>query len=110
MRKLTISNRTEDFISIDCHASTPCVILPSATIAIEVPRYRPSLILSTISGEKGTAYGDKKVSVNAATFSIQLPLAFGAQWKVVKAEENCPWRIYRSKVSLCDCYASEFAV
>ena len=43
---------------------------------------------------------DEKASVDVDEVSVRFPLAFSAQWKVVKVEEGCPWRIYRSKVRL----------
>lgn len=104
MRKLSVLNRTNDPISIQCnhpnqHAQSSCVILPAASTSIDVSRTRSHLTLSSHAGEKWTAY-DEKASIDVNTFQVRFPLAFGAQWKVVKVDEECPWRIYRSKVSV----------
>lgn len=105
MRKLTISNCTGHHILVEyAGRSQPgqssCVILPSAATSIPVCSLRSHLVLSAANKFNG-ASDEEGVSVNAGALRVRFPLAFGAQWKVVKVEDSCPWRIYRSRVSGC---------
>jgi len=102
MHNLTVSNRTEDQISIEYESSSSrhgqyCIILPSAATTLEVSGCRSHLVLSVPDRSKWST--EEKLHVDADAFSTRFPLAFSAQWKAVKVEDHCPWRIYRSKVS-----------
>ncbi|THH29636.1 hypothetical protein EUX98_g4550 [Antrodiella citrinella] len=106
MRKLTISNHTDNHVSIEYGSSSSSqghgrssVILPSASTTLEVTGAQSHLVLSNIVNAKWPS--DEKLQVDADALSMRVPLVFSAQWKVVNVEDGCPWRIYRSKVSLC---------
>ncbi|TCD66693.1 hypothetical protein EIP91_001047 [Steccherinum ochraceum] len=105
MRKLTVSNRTEHTLSVEYYGPkqphlNSCVILPEASTSLEVSSSKSHFVLSTDSSSKWSTYDDdEKVSVDADAFQTRFPLKFGAQWKAVKVEDGCPWRIYRSKTS-----------
>lgn len=46
--------------------------------------------------ETGTS---KEWLINPTTFVVQLSMMFGASWQVIDAPQDCPWRVYCSRMT-----------
>lgn len=61
------------------------------------------LTKGTLSLRACYSCNDEKSEANSAhlagNLSASIPLMMGSKWKTVRVQEQCPWRIYRSRVS-----------
>lgn len=92
MKRLTISNRTSDVVSLDA-PFTPELrisVLPGASATISVPRLN-----SSISAYRSQ---DEKHSKESDPITIHAPLKLGASWRAAVTDKGCPWAMYRSRV------------
>lgn len=102
--RLTFVNQTEDPLELQLPSrnGTKCDTL----IALA----RTSVTTSLSGLTKGTlnlqachsSHGEKSEANGAqlgGNLSASIPLTMGAKWKTVRVQEECPWRIYRSRVS-----------
>ena len=106
MRRLSIVNRSEDIVS--CHAEQigkhsaagPQFVYPTASVTLELSSFRTGLTLRPVSVDEKAGLFDEKSEQSIApdSFTLRLPLALSAMWKVVEVPESCPWIMYRIKV------------
>lgn len=100
MKRLTIFNYTGEVLVCQSglEGKRELLVIPhSLCKATTISKYQCTLTLTTpdpceIDKEGWTIKPD--------VFTIRLPMALGAAWKVVDVCYNCPWRIYRSRVRL----------
>ncbi len=69
-------------------------------MTVKVKKFSTPLTLSPQPISEKVTSLDDKWSISPNGFDIRLPMRLTAMWKVVKVSEDCPWRIYRSKVGL----------
>ena len=114
MKQLTIVNQSHGIVL--CRLGQPglsvtenaedarkelSVILPSVAVTVKVKNFAVPLTLTPQHvSEKKSQSVDEKWSINPDGFSIRMPMAMGALVKVIPVPDDCPWRIYRSKVCM----------
>lgn len=113
MKQLTIVNKSYDIVLCNVgHSSSKSsshgealpkelnVILPSVAMTLKVANFGLPITLTPQTVMEKSSSVDEKWSVSPNGFSIRMPMALGALWKAVAVPDNCPWRVYRSKVIL----------
>lgn len=108
MGHLTIINSTGGSISYLCNRSTRSqeellcwtTLLPAASTTVEVAALRSGFMLCPGSNpaKSDFSYAEKQCAYPNG-FSVRLPMSFGASWKAVRVADDCPWRLYRSKIT-----------
>ena len=111
MKQLTIVNRSYEAILCGVGDSSHSldndeemlgqklnIIPPCSSATLKLTNFAvPLTLLSDAVAEKYLPVDDK-CSVCVSAFSVRMPMSLGALWKTIKVPEDCPWRIYRSKV------------
>ncbi|KAI0933495.1 hypothetical protein AcV5_005625 [Taiwanofungus camphoratus] len=99
MKRLTIFNYTGEVLVCQSglEGKRELLVIPhSLCKATTISKYHRTLTLTT----PDPCEIDKEGwIIKPDVFTIRLPMALGAAWKVVDVCYNCPWRIYRSRVS-----------
>lgn len=112
MKHLTIVNHSSEIVLcrvgqsnakgallIDDHRRELNVILPSVAMTVDMKTFGVPLTLTPQTVTEKSTSVDEKWSISPNAFEIRMPMSLGALCKVVEVPEDCPWRIYRSKVN-----------
>lgn len=103
--RLTFVNQTEGPLELQLPSrnGTKCDTLV-ALARTSVTTSLSGLTKGTLSLQACHSSHDEKSGANGAqlggNLSASIPLTMGAKWKTVRVQEGCPWRIYRSRVSI----------
>ncbi|OBZ75822.1 hypothetical protein A0H81_04799 [Grifola frondosa] len=88
MKKFTIFNHTSDIVS------------KAGPISLTLTSQPWTNHLSVDEKESSKPTPNRRARVvRGEVFTVNVPIALGATWKVVEMPSHCPWRIYRSKIS-----------
>ncbi|KIP02632.1 hypothetical protein PHLGIDRAFT_32127 [Phlebiopsis gigantea 11061_1 CR5-6] len=106
MKRITVVNCSLDVVNcraekcgVEGDGDGAKLVFPGASMTLELPSFRVGLVLTPQSVTEKSSSVDEKWSVAPTGFSVRGPLALGAMWKEVPVPGQCPWIMYRIKVS-----------
>ncbi|KAF7790998.1 hypothetical protein EIP86_001957 [Pleurotus ostreatoroseus] len=118
MKQLTIVNHSREIVLCrigqssttggsvsEDHRRELDVILPSVAMTVEMKNFGVSLTLTPQTVTEKSASLDEKWMITPNGLDIRMPMSLGALCKVVSVPEDCPWRIFRTKVKYVRCEA-----
>ncbi|GJE87940.1 PLC-like phosphodiesterase [Phanerochaete sordida] len=105
MRRITVVNRSPHVVVCRIEptyrgtGSEYYSVLPSDTETLKLPSFRVGLVLAPQLQAEKAAMFDEAAPTAVDDFAIRVPLSLGAKWIAVPVPEECPWLVYRVKVT-----------